>query len=282
MNLLAAVTLFGIVLPTLSQSNIEGCGDDKNFMFIQTRTPNWEFEYSDENVRKCYWISKRSHRIPRFCAYGYIQAACPKTCIDVFPCECQDDPDFTFQLENTKETVDCSWITTNKKKTHIRRLRYCYPGSPFYNEGHVGNSCKESCGFCTATYGPIVEKSPAPIPTQAPSPSMVPSDAQSMLPSSLPSDQPSGELTSVDSNECPYEDSTDFWWIHDFRNYRNSFRCSELIESEDPEETKDRRAKNCNIHEVMAKCPHACAICCNDNPQFKFTTPNGKDRKSVV
>lgn len=106
---------------------------------------------------------------------------------------------------------------------------------------------------------------------------MVPSDEPSMLPSSLPSNQPSGEFLEVDNNKCQYKDDTEFEWIPE-KYPLSRYTCSKLIESEDIEETKLRRAQNCIIHEVMANCPHACAICCNDNREFKFTTPNGRER----
>lgn len=119
MNLLSIIALFGVVLPVFSGSNIEGCANDNTFRFLQT-TKNFLGE-TIRRVRGCKWVNKKFNRIVKYCAYGHVEAACPKTCGDIFTCECKDDPDFTFKLGKTKETVDCSWITANKRKTHLRR-----------------------------------------------------------------------------------------------------------------------------------------------------------------
>ncbi|GFH56236.1 predicted protein [Chaetoceros tenuissimus] len=240
-----------------SFNQVEGsCADDENFKFLLTGT-NYKW------IKKCSFISNNEKR-EEHCKYGHVQGGCPFTCGE---CECQDDPGFTFVLAKTQEIKDCSWITRNKKKTHIRRLRYCFPGSPYFGDGVIGRHCKNSCGFCSATYDTT--------PEEENSLTVVPTDASNQTPSPSPTlNLPEETSDEEDFNFCPNDihDNTSFHWK------LNKWKCSKLIESTDENVTKRRRASNCVIHEVMANCPHACAICCDDNPEFRFETPDGRQK----
>ena len=54
---------------------------------------------------------------------------------------CQDNTLFQFTLRNTGNIVGCDWLTTNQRRTDIRKSNYC-------DRADVFGACQSSCDNC--------------------------------------------------------------------------------------------------------------------------------------
>ena len=138
----------------------DNCEDSTDFEFM--------LEMSETFV-SCEWLTqnkKRSDaRTERYCAQADVQGACQSSCAN---CQCGDDKDFTFTTPNTKEVVDCSYITKNWKKAIARRNKLCFTDNDCREASTIGSACAAACGFCDATSTSTCTRSNAPtsFPTQ--------------------------------------------------------------------------------------------------------------------
>ena len=108
---------------------------------------SFTFSLDNGNVQDCSWLTKnltrREARIKRYCVRGPVKGACQKSC-DF--CHCEDDPSYTFTLQNGVEQ-NCKWLTRNTDRTDLRRRRYCYEKDGI-SASTTGDACVFSCGFC--------------------------------------------------------------------------------------------------------------------------------------
>eukprot|EP00557_Chaetoceros_sp_GSL56_P013945 CAMPEP_0176484408 /NCGR_PEP_ID=MMETSP0200_2-20121128/4438_1 /TAXON_ID=947934 /ORGANISM="Chaetoceros sp., Strain GSL56" /LENGTH=518 /DNA_ID=CAMNT_0017880879 /DNA_START=71 /DNA_END=1627 /DNA_ORIENTATION=+ len=109
------------------------CEDDSNFTF----------QLNNGKTEKCGWLTKNPNNAPirksRYCGRTDVSNACRETC-GICVNTCNDDPNFTFKLNNGK-TRRCAWFTKNPNKAPIRISRYCV-------RSDVSTACGESCGTC--------------------------------------------------------------------------------------------------------------------------------------
>lgn len=136
------ITLSPTSSPTLSMgptaAPTDECVDDSDFTFILP------FELGTVD---CNWltISNKEVRFEKFCTKAEIKAACRRSC-DF--CVCEDDPSYTFELENFEgEFRTCDWLTKNSEKAGARLDRYCFE-SDGETGSEVASKCTKSCGFC--------------------------------------------------------------------------------------------------------------------------------------
>ncbi len=80
-----------------------------------------EYTYDDDGKsRPCSNIRIKETRRQTLCLLDEVRENCPQSCGIC----CEDDPDFTFPLNNIFGTSqDCAWITKNN--IDIRRGNYC-------------------------------------------------------------------------------------------------------------------------------------------------------------
>jgi len=107
-------------------------------------TYEFKVEFSGK-MEKCSWITKNNlakkdaARTKKFCADTQTKFQCAKTCSN---CRgCADTSGYTFVLPNVENTVSCSYITKNIKRTATRKKNLC----PLQ-----GHACPKSCGYCPA------------------------------------------------------------------------------------------------------------------------------------
>lgn len=97
------------------------------------------------SIVTCDWLTKNEkrtvQRIKKYCGLNEIKLLCPSSCNF---CTCEDDDEHTFELM-TGETVDCSYISKNKKKMDIRKAKFC---TEEFDGGATLNACTKSCGIC--------------------------------------------------------------------------------------------------------------------------------------
>jgi hypothetical protein len=58
---------------------------------------------------------------------------------------CEDDPNFSFSLDNGGVSRNCRWLTLNESKTAVRLGKYCV------KPADVSSACRLSCGSCTSS-----------------------------------------------------------------------------------------------------------------------------------
>jgi len=153
-------------------------------------------------------------------------------------------------------------------------LIYYKPGS---NEGMLSVDCPSTAPSSTISFKPSAVSStnpssnPSVFPTVNPSiiPSFIPSGGPSNLPS-LPSSVPSASPSSTPSivpSAGPCLNN---------RNYRYKLKAKKTCGWIQLTET--RRETHCMHIEVHQNCPQTCGVCCDDDPDYNFSTSNGPSR----
>lgn len=91
---------------------------------------------------KCSWLTmnydKTKVRKNKYCGRDEIKSLCQSTCGECTDCNDNED---TFTLDNMKKRETCAWLTKNKVKAEVRKMKYCA-------FSHVHEICKKSCGSC--------------------------------------------------------------------------------------------------------------------------------------
>mmetsp|Transcript_16534 Transcript_16534/g.31323 ORF Transcript_16534/g.31323 Transcript_16534/m.31323 type:complete len:560 (-) Transcript_16534:110-1789(-) len=109
-----------------------------------TDDPTFSFTLDIGKSKKCSWLtanaSKTSVRTGNYCVRDDVGKACPLSCNICVPSGCQDDPSFSFFLDNGNQK-NCSWLTLNASKTSFRIEKYCA-------NDEIANACHVSCNSC--------------------------------------------------------------------------------------------------------------------------------------
>lgn len=175
------------------------CIDDETFTF----------RLDNNNLANCRWLKDNNPEVrkAKYCPRGHVKGSCKLSC-DF--CPCQDDTEFSFQLNNGN-TVKCDWLLKNSNPLtdQLRVSTYCFDDAEQTKSSAVGDGCTESCGFCyIGPTPPPVTPPPTPNPTTADStpsssptrpPSPLPSPFPTLRPTSIPSDSPSERPSSEPS-----------------------------------------------------------------------------------
>jgi hypothetical protein len=136
------------VSPSLLPSNhpTVNCSDDPNFTIV----------LDNGEVQICEWLTRNEEksdtRIDNYCSRGHVKGACQKSCSF---CECADDDEHTFPLQNLDASRGCSWLTQSSDPfvSEDRLDRYCYADlAKTVASEDVGDFCVFSCGFCKGNY----------------------------------------------------------------------------------------------------------------------------------
>lgn len=118
---------------------------------------------------------------------------------------CEDDPLYTFGTninEGEEISLNCAWITKNKKKVDQRRAAWC---DETVNDQVVKETCRVACLACVPTVSPTLSNSPtishAPTisPTVSDSPTSSPTRPPSPYPSPFPTARPSPTPSDIPS-----------------------------------------------------------------------------------
>jgi len=125
--------------PTAPTPSPSGCLDESDALF----------KLDNGNTRGCSWLTKnkksKEERMKKYCNRFEVKSVCRSTCTF---CECKNDNEFSWELDNVGREVGCKWLKKNKKNLHLRRARYCYENEK--QEDDIWNYCPKSCGFCNA------------------------------------------------------------------------------------------------------------------------------------
>ncbi|GFH56795.1 predicted protein [Chaetoceros tenuissimus] len=129
--------------PTQTATVAKACADDASATFSLINV--------DKEV-DCAWLTKNSKkeevREANYCGLNRVKLHCKVSCNF---CDCEDDPDFTFELTNVKDDngnpkiEDCSWLLRNSNAKEDRIANYC---TDAFENGSVLNACTKSCGQC--------------------------------------------------------------------------------------------------------------------------------------
>lgn len=266
------------------------CADDSRFHFLAFQVVK---EKHFGTLETCKSLGEFEFRLKEhYCEKGHVKAACPVTCESCSTCE--DDKGFTWQING--KSVRCDYLTKNRKKMTIRRLKFCYPGSRYWSGGLFSNKCIRSCGLCTAVYSGEDSPVPSSAPTKAREPSETPSDSPSSKPSILPSVEPSPSVAPstiaptfyIEYNICPWKDRNPFKYYSEITGTNSKFiikdgfskirTCSYISRRK----IWKRRRSYCSVYEIMALCPQACGLCVGNNPSYEFDTEEGKKKCEYI
>lgn len=94
------------------------------------------------DVNRCFPIMESPSESPTFSATVNSSASPSQEPTVEKKDPCVDDMSGTFTLD-IGNTVGCDWILKNKKRSSIRKEKYC-------SREEVGNMCPASCGACSS------------------------------------------------------------------------------------------------------------------------------------
>ncbi|GFH44182.1 predicted protein [Chaetoceros tenuissimus] len=138
------------------------CQDNSLFEFMLEMTGS---------IVGCEWLTANTNRADiresKYCDRADVQGACQSSCDN---CQCGDEDNFTFNLPNTNEVVNCAYINQNPNRIIQRRNTLCYTDSDCREASTIGESCAAACGFCDGTSTTFCTRTdpPSPFPTMGP------------------------------------------------------------------------------------------------------------------
>jgi len=180
---------------------------------------------------------------------------------------CEDDPRLKFDTHKVGEK-DCAWIAKNGNGLDIENWRideYC--GMDLDDGSKVSDNCPKACDMCVE----LSLNSPTASPTASPissscNPGFEGENCDETIPVAVPVALPTAApaTTPVDTGDLCKNNMEYFVPWGEYKGHDCRW-----VKSDDM-----IRQKFCQSKIVKTQCPFSCGECCDNNPNFTFSTDN--------